>query len=93
MEYLESIRNATETILKMPVVKKYKDKYKPAEVFTDCLYPNLVIYLDGNARKNYFRKTVENIKNMDLVHDVIYETPQDETVSASLIIRFKRKGE
>ena len=57
---IQEIENA---IFELPMIKKYRDKYKPANVWA-CVEPYEIEIFLWNARKNYFDKTLEQIRKI-----------------------------
>lgn len=77
-----------DLLLNMPMIKKYWDEYNPIRIWL-CSDPvEIQIYFKQDARKNYFTKTIEQIKTLGVL-DVIYEKAQDETVSDCLRVWIK----
>lgn len=77
-----------ELLLNMPMIKKYRDEYNPIRVWL-CSDPvEIQIYFKQDARKNYFNKTIQQIKALNVL-DVEYEKAQDETVSDCLRVWIK----
>lgn len=77
-----------ELLLNMPMIKKYRDEYNPVRVWL-CSDPvEIQIYFKQDARKNYFNKTIQQIKALNVL-DVEYEKAQDETVSDCLRVWIK----
>ena len=82
------IKELEEQLLAMPMIKKYWDKYNPIRVWL-CSDPvEIQIYFKQDAHKNYFGKTIQQIKALGVL-DVEYEKAQDETVSDCLRVWFK----
>ena len=82
------IKELEERLLAMPMIKKYWDKYNPIRVWL-CSDPvEIQIYFKQDARKNYFKKTIEQIKALNVLN-VEYEKAQDETVSDCLRVWVK----
>ena len=82
------IKDLEEQLLAMPMIKKYWDKYNPIRIWL-CSDPvEIQIYFKQEARKNYFGKTIQQIKALGVL-DVEYEKAQDETVSDCLRIWVK----
>lgn len=77
-----------DLLLNMPMIKKYWDEYNPIRIWL-CSDPvEIQIYFKQDARKNYFTKTIEQIKMLGVL-DVEYEKAQDETVSDCLRVWIK----
>lgn len=77
-----------DLLLNMPMIKKYWDEYNPIRIWL-CSDPvEIQIYFKQDARKNYFTKTIEQIKALNVL-DVEYEKAQDETVSDCLRVWIK----
>ena len=76
-----------DKIYELPMVDKYYDEYIPAQVWA-CVEPYELRINLYNARKNYFRKTIEQIKAITGVKDAWYSKAQDETVSDRIIVVF-----
>ena len=74
---IQEIENA---IFELPMIQKYRDKYKPANVWA-CVEPYEIEIFLWQARKNYFDKTIQQIQKIAGVSDAWYEKAQDETVS------------
>ena len=82
------IKDLEKQLLAMPMIKKYWDKYQPMQVWL-CSNPvEIKICFKQDARKNYFGKTIQQIKSFGVL-DVEYEKAQDETVSDCLRIWVK----
>jgi len=75
-----TIQEIADAIYELPMIKKYKDKYKPANLWA-CVEPYEIEIFLWQARKNYFTKTIQQIKAITGVNDAYYEKAQDETVS------------
>ena len=81
-------KDTTDLLLNIPIIKKYRDEYNPVRVWL-CSDPvEIQIYFKQDARKNYFNKTIQQIKTLGVL-DVIYEKAQDETVSDCLRVWIK----
>lgn len=81
-------KDIEELLLNIPMIKKYRDEYNPVRVWL-CSDPvEIQIYFKQDARKNYFNKTIQQIKTLGVL-DVIYEKAQDETVSDCLRVWIK----
>lgn len=74
---IQEIKNA---IFELPMIQKYRDKYKTANVWA-CVEPYEIEIFLWQARKNYFDKTIQQIRKIAGVGFVRYEKAQDETVS------------
>lgn len=86
-----TIQEIASAIYELPMIKKYKDKYKPANLWA-CVEPYEIEIFLWQARKNYFDKTIKQIKGIAGVSDAYYEKAQDETVSDCIKI-ILNKGE
>lgn len=86
-----TIQEIANAVFELPMIKKYKDKYKPANLWV-CVEPFEIEIFLWNARKNYFTKTLEQIQKISGVSFVWYEKAQDETVSDCIKI-ILNKGE
>lgn len=84
-----TIQEIADAIYELPMIKKYKDKYKPANLWA-CVEPYEIEIFLWNARKNYFTKTLEQIQKIAGVSFVWYEKAQDETVSDCIKIVLER---
>ena len=84
-----TIQEIANAIYELPMIKKYKDKYKPANLWA-CVEPYEIEIFLWNARKNYFIKTIQQIQKIAGVSDAWYEKAQDETVSDCIKIVLKR---
>lgn len=80
--------NIDEIILNMPMVKKYRDEYQPVRIWACDTPIEIQVFFKENAHKNYFTKTIQQIKALNVL-DVVYEKAQDETVSDCLRIWIK----
>ena len=82
-------KELTHKLLELPMIKKYWDKYQPVKIWA-CSDPvEIDICLTQYARKNYFKKTIQQIQEFPDVLDVEYEPAQDETVSDCIRIWVK----
>lgn len=82
-------KELTQAFLEMPMIKKYWDKYQPVKIW-ECSDPvEIDICLTQYARKNYFTKTIQQIKKFADIQCVEYKKAQDETVSDCIRIWLK----
>lgn len=87
-----TIQEISDAIYKLPMIKKHKDKYKPANLWA-CVKPYEIEIFLWQARKNYFIKTIQQIKAITGVNDAYYEKAQDETVSDCIKIILNKGGD
>lgn len=73
------------TIMKMPMVKKYRNDCFEARMYEMDLH--IPLY---NARKNYFNKTIKEIQKIERVRRVCYDKAQDTTTCDFLRVYFKK---
>ena len=85
MNYKDDIPCVVFTIMKMPMVKKYRDDYSMARMYEGDLH--IPLY---NARKNYFNKTIKEIEKIKGVKRVCYDKAQDATTCDFLRVYFKK---
>ena len=67
------------------MVDKYADEYQEIKIWA-CVEPYEIVIALCNAHKNWFNKTIEQIKQIAGVQDAYYQKAQDETVSDRLRI-------
>lgn len=84
----KDLDNFIHKVFSMPMIQKYQGGTASLYDYSKANNACLIIPLLSNARKNYFDKTINELRKSKIVHLAMYEKAQDATVSDIIAIYF-----